>query len=354
MAGLARLRSRPAGGRPFLPRRSPYTARFRTALLLILAVNVFGTLGYLLIERWSFLDALFMTVITETTIGYGTPYPLSANGSIFTILLIVVSVGSFGYALSTGVAFIVEGEFNRIIQGQRMDHRIAKLQDHIILCSAGYVGWHIAQEFLKTQTPFVLIERDPLKIQSFLQMGDILYVQGDPTTDETLRAAGIERAKGLVAALDDDKDNVFVVLSANALKPTLRIVAQLITEENAEKLRKAGADEIISPTAIGGLRMASVMLRPAVVTFLDEMMRATGQVMRVEEVHIADAPSLTDVTLAEANIEQRTGLLVVALKSPDGGYQFNPPRQTMLRAADILIVMGPRERIALLERAKTA
>jgi voltage-gated potassium channel len=259
--------------------------------------------------------------------------------------LIITSIGSAGYAISTLATFILEGEFNRIIRGRRMDKRIANLTNHIILCGGGPTGKHIAEEFHKTQTPFVIIEQDQHTIEHVLNVGDIIHLQMDATQDETLILAGIERARGLVAVLGDDKDNVFVVLSARALNPRLRIVARLIEEENAEKLRKAGADEVVSPNAIGGLRMASVMIRPTVVNFLDEMLRGTEQTLRVEEVLVDEASPLAGRTLRDTNIRQRTGLLVVALKAHQNGYQFNPDPQTVLKPGDVLIVIGTPEQL---------
>lgn len=331
-----------------------FRSRFLNALALILVINVVGTLGYMLIEGWPLLDALFMTVITETTIGYGETHPLSPTGRMFTILLIAFALGTIGYAASIVAEFIVQGELNHIIQGQRMDKQIAKLSDHIILCGAGLTGRYIAEELHKTQTPFVVIDRDEAKLHDLESLGDILHVHGEATEDEILRRAGIERAKGLVAALSDDRDSVFVVLSARALNPNLRIVTRVIDEENAEKLRKAGANETISPNRIGGLRMASVMIRPAVVTFLDEMLRSSGQVLRVEEINVDGHSWLAGKELAQANIEQRTGLLVVALKSAERGYEFNPSKQTVLKHGDVLIVMGPRERLSALQQITPA
>jgi voltage-gated potassium channel len=315
---------------------------------MLLAVTVIGTLGYSLLEGWSLLDALYMTIISMTTVGYGETWELTQNGRIFTIFLLIISIGTAGYAISTMVTFIVEGELRHVIRGRRMDKRIANLENHIILCGGGRTGKHIAEEFYKTHTPFVVIEQDSTLLENLWQMGDILALQADATQDEALLLAGIERARGLVAVLGEDKDNVFIVLSARALNPKLRIISRLIEEENAEKLRKAGADEVVSPNAIGGLRMASVMIRPTVVNFLDEMLRTTGQTLRVDEVLVDDASRLVGKTLGEAELGRRTGLLVVALRPQDGGYEFNPGARRVLQHGDILIVIGTREQIAKL------
>jgi voltage-gated potassium channel len=185
-------------------------------------------------------------------------------------------------------------------------------------------------------------------------LGEVVHVIGDATDDDTLRQAGIERAKGLVSVLSDDRDNVFVALTARALNPKLRIISRLLDEQNRDKLRIAGANEVISPNAIGGLRMASVMLRPSVVTFLDQMLRQTGQVMRVDEFEVDQAEHMIGKSLQHVDIEHRTGLLVVALKSADGGYAFNPPRSTVLNRGDVLIVMGPLDRMTALRHLAPA
>ncbi|MCD4685706.1 MAG: potassium channel family protein, partial [Anaerolineae bacterium] len=289
--------------------------RLIAALLLILTLIGGGTLGYVLLEDWSVLDALYMTIITMATVGYGETRPLSDAGQWFTMVLIITSIMLAGYAISTLAAFILEGEFARILQERKMDQRISKLDNHIVLCGAGRTGKHIAQEFFRTRTPFVLVEHDIAVLQEALEMiGPCPYLVADATVDETLQTVGIERARGLVAALGEDKDNVFLVLSARALNPTLRIISRVIDESNTGKLKKAGADEIVSPNAIGGLRMASVMLRPTVVTFLDEMLRVPDQTLRVEEVHAEHLPRAANRTLGDLNIGRRTGMLVMAIK----------------------------------------
>lgn len=327
-------------------------ARFRIlrAFILFMMTLLVGTLGYRRLEGWSLMDGLYMTVITMTTIGYGETGPLSQTGRTFTILLSLISVGIGGYAISTVAAFIVEGDFQRIFRGSKMDKQIAQLENHIILCGAGRIGMQIAAEFYKTRTPFVVIERKSEATDQLGSLGDILYLHGDATKDETLRLAGIERANGLIVTLGDDKDNAFIVLSGRSLNPKLRIVARLADQENAEKLRRVGADEIISPHAIGGLRMASLMIRPAVVTFLDEMMRIPGQTLRFEEVDVDNNSSLIGQTLVEIDIGRRIGLLVVAIKSGDGQYHFNPTAKTALKSGDVLIVIGTPEQLTALQQ----
>ena len=227
-----------------------------------------------------------------------------------------------------------------------MSNQIANMKDHIILCGVGPTGLYIAEELSKTNTPFVLIERNPETLKHVITtIGEMPYIQGDATHDDTLLQAGIERAKGLIAVLGEDKDNVFIVLSARSLNAKLRIVARVIEEENTEKIRKAGADEIVSPNAIGGLRMASIMIRPSVVSFLDQMLRVSNQVLRVEEIRVDDMPLMKGRTLEQTDVGRKTGLLVLAVKSADGQYQFKPGTHYVLNSGDVLIVMGTREQV---------
>jgi len=329
--------------------------RVLTAAMMLLVVNLVGVIGYQLIEGWSFLDALFMTVITESTIGYGETKPLSDAGRVFTIILIFLSLGLVSYAISVLFSFAVGGEFKRIIQGHRMDNAIQKLTDHIIICGAGNTGRYIVDEFRKVRVPFVIIDRDPEVIESLNKQAGVLTILADATEDTALLAAGITRARGLVSTLNDDKENVFVVLGARSMNPNLRIVSEVVNAENTEKLRKAGATEIVSPHATGGLRLASVMIRPTVVSFLDQMLRTTeegGQVLRVSEEPVSRMPRWLGKTLEEAAIESRTGLLILAIRESAGPYRFNPGRQTVLRAGDVLIVMGPMAQIELLEKER--
>jgi voltage-gated potassium channel len=334
-------KKKPARTHTVVPR-----TRLFYALLLIVIIYIIGTVGYHIIEKWPLLDALYMTVITMTTVGFGETHDLTQTGRLFTIALILTSVGVVGYSISTIGTFILEGKINDIIRGRRMDQYISRLNNHIILCGAGRIGKYIAIEFYKTHTPFIVVEQNEKALEQLQSMGDdILFIQDDATEDETLLEAGIGRAHGLVAALGDDRDNVFIVLSARSLNSGLRIIARANEETSIEKLRKAGANEIISPNAIGGMRMASVMIRPCVVAFLDEMMRLTDQTLRFEEVLVEEGHSLANKTLEQAHIGRRTGLLVVAIRRADGNLQFNPGGKTKLCHGDVLIILGTREQI---------
>lgn len=340
-----------------IPRNAPvtdYRRHVRIALLMIVLTIALGTTGFRAIEGRSLFDSFYFTVVTVATIGYGDVTPQTPAGRAFTILLIFMSLGTVTYGLSTLARFVVEGEFDRLLHGRKMDKRIAQLADHIILCGGGKTAERVAEELIKTRHDFVVIERDSEVIEDILKVGDFPYLQDDATEDEALEAAGIRRARGLIAALADDKDNIFVVMTARQLNAELRIVARLVDESNAKKLRKAGADELVSPNAIGGLRMASVMIRPMAVSFLDTMLRHTGGTTRVDEVEIGHGSELEQLTIAEAAISSRTGMLVMAIRPLDGAHQYNPSGQARLHAGDTLIVMGSSDQLRSLKALASA
>ncbi len=324
-----------------------YAARNRVlkATLLLMAVAAAGTLGYYVLEDWSLLDSFYMTIITVATVGYGETNTLDTAGRLFTIGLIIVSVCTAGYGVSNLAAFVVEGEFTRIMKGRQMDKRLSKMAGHIILCGGGHTGKCIAQEFYKTRTPFVVIEKDPDVLEAISRIGDIPFIQGDGTEDEVLLLAGIQRAKGLATVLSDDKDNMFVVVTARALNSNLRIISRNIAAVNASKLLKAGADEVISPNAIGGMRIASSMIRPTMVQFLDAMLRDEQGTVRFHEIRVDDIPALVDDKLWKSDITKASGLMILAILHNDGRFQFNPDEHVRLVKSDTLLVMGSTDQI---------
>ena len=326
------------------------------AVFLFVVVAAIGTFGFVYLENWTIDQSLYATIITMTTVGYGDLTPSHSASRYFAISLSLVAVGIAGYAVSSVAAFIVEGNVGRLIRGKKIHKQIGKLDNHIILCGAGQVGKQIAIEFYKTKTPFVVIERNPAAVEQ-LQAGlgsGVICLEGDATEDEILKQAGIERARGFIAALSDDKDNIFAVLSARSLNPDLRIVARVNDEDNTDKLRQAGADVIVAPNTVGGMRMASEMVRPEAVYFLDQMLRASEVKKRlrltelpVDEIKI---PALESDTFSIADIGQHTELLVMAVKH-EGQYRYKPRGNTLLHRSteshngDMLVVIGTQEEL---------
>lgn len=319
--------------------------RFKTIALMLLAVFFAGVTGYQFIEGWSTLDSLYMTVITVSSVGFGEVHPLSPNGKIFTILLILFGTGALVYGISTVTAFIVGGEFSDALRRRKMQNRINKLNDHYIVCGADQTGRYVIEELAKTKRDFVVIEKDSLKIK-YLEADEILFVEGDATHNAVLHAARIDKAKGLIAALHTDADNLLVVLTAKQLNPSIRVISKAVEEESEQKIRMAGADSVVMPNYIGGMRLVSEMIRPSVVSFLDTMLRSADKTIRVEDIVIAEDSPFSGRTIEETGMPDKEGVTVVALKDAlRDTYTFNPPRSTVLAGHHTLVVMGNIELI---------
>ena len=323
--------------------------RIERALLALAAITVAGVVGYMAFEGWSFTDALYMTVITLTTVGYREVRTLDTTGQLWTIALLITGVGTLFYAAVSSVELVVEGTIRGYFGRRRMEAAISKLNGHQILCGYGRVGRQVAREFATDDVPFVIIEQDPETVEECLAEG-YLPVRGDASDDDVLEEAGIRRAKGLVAAVDSDADNVFVVLSARKLNPDLHIVARASSDEVAAKLEIAGADRILSPYAVGGRRLASLATRPLIVDFLDIVTRGEqGIEFRLEEFAVPEDSSIAARTIGELRIGERTGAMILAIGNKEGTFDTTPSAKDRLRAGDILVVLGTREQIGRLE-----
>ena len=327
------------------------------ATLLGVVVSI-GTGGYWIIGRatgsnWPVFECLYMTVITLTTVGYGETIKLDDNlvGRVFTIGLLLAGCGIVLYCFSSFTAFLVEGHFGKLYWQSKMQRAMNKLQGHFIVCGAGETGIHVIEELIRTQRSFTVIEKDPARVEILQGMEDLLICEGDAENNDVLLAAGIERANALVTALRDDKDNIFVVISARQLNPRLRIIAKGILPDSTEKIRRAGADAVISPNFIGAMRMASEMIRPHVVNFLDTMLRDQRGVVRVEEVTLPDDSPLAGKEIRESNIHEATGLLVVGLRQAGAeAFDYNPGPDATLHAGSALVVLGEVPRIQALRK----
>jgi voltage-gated potassium channel len=330
--------------------RSPLkNALIAVAGLCIVVVT--GTAGYMLIGKWTFTESVYMTVITLASVGFREVRDLDATGQWFTIGLILFGMGTLVYGITNLTAFIVEGELNKLLRRSRMDKNLDKLNNHFILCGIGRVGTNIAQEIVRMGYKLVVIDSEEKNLMTLDAFDPTPFqIKGDATEEKTLEKAGIRRAKGFVSALPTDSENLFVVMTARQLNPSLRIIARVNEEENSQKMIRAGADKTVCPSHIGGLRMASELLRPAAVDFLDKMIREKDGTLRVEEASVASSSPISGKTLAEAQIPKRTGCVVVALRRKDGSFQFNPSADTNLSTGDALIVIGEIPKINELKR----
>jgi len=324
--------------------------RIQSALLALGIITVAGVLGYMVFEGWSFTDALYMTVITLTTVGYKEVRDLDTTGQLWTMALLITGVGTLFYAAVSSVELVVEGAIRGYFGRRRMEAAINKLQGHYILCGYGRVGRQVAREFANDGVPFVIIEQEPATVEECAEEGHLVLL-GDASDDEVLEEAGIRRARVLVAAVDSDADNVFVVLSARKLNPKLHIVARASSDESAAKLEIAGADRTLSPYAVGGRRLASLATQPLVVDFLDIVTQGQeGIEFRLEEFRVPEESFVADQTIGELRIGERTGAMILAVRLEGGRFDTTPSADDRLRAGDILIVLGTREQIKRLDQ----
>jgi voltage-gated potassium channel len=321
------------------------------ALFLLGCIISFGTLGYMFIEGWDLLDSLYMTIITLASVGYKEVHELSFNGKIFTIVFIIGGVGTVAYALTAGVKIILEGELQDVFGRRRLEKRIKELKNHYIICGYGRMGKIICRELREKHQKFVVIEKGP---DFTAATEDILIIQGDATRDEALKEAGIDKARGLISVLPTDAENLFVVLSARGLNASLSIVARAGEEGSEKKLLRAGADKVVSPYHIGGLRIAHTILKPAVVDFIEFATKSGNMDLQMEEISIQEASQLSGLTLDECGIGRELGIIIVAIKKADTDLKFNPTFRSTIHAGDTLIALGEISKLKVLEdMAKT-
>jgi voltage-gated potassium channel len=314
------------------------TKQFRLAVLSLMALVGLGTVGYMHIEGMNALDALYMTIITLATVGFREVKELDAYGKIFTMTLIVFGVTLAFWALGSLVDLMVTERLWHSLRRRRMEKQISKMRDHQIICGYGRMGQQIAKDFLRNDMPFVVIETNPEQIPRLIAQ-EIPFVEGNASDDQILIAAGIKYARGLVTVSPSDQDNVFITLTARGLSPKLHIVARSILEENEDKLRRAGANVVLSPYVMGGRRMSSAVIRPHVLEFVDTAMHSENLDLLIEEVKIGPKAEFVDRTLRDSGIKEKSGCIILAVK--DGGeFANNPSPDRTLRAGEIMIAMG--------------
>jgi voltage-gated potassium channel len=329
--------------------------RLNLIILSVILVVLGGAAGYYYLFQGEarFLSCLFMTVISLTSVGYGEIIPVSGNvpAELFTMILITFGMGIILYGISTFTAMTVEGAVTGLLRRNRMEKRIAKLKDHYIVCGAGQTGRHVIEELLKNREETVFIDHDENNIQQVLAMGDVLYIKGDATDDTNLVLAGIERAKGIVVSLPSDKDTLYITMTARMLNPSVRIVSRMVEHKIEAKLRKAGASAVVSPNFIGGLRMASELIRPTVVSFLDLMLRNSTATLRISEFEVSGESKLKGKTLRASGIKDKYSLLVLGAKRPkDMEILFNPPPDMELVEGTTLVLMGEVDQVVRLRQ----
>ena len=328
---------------------SPGYRAIAEALLVVFVLVGGGALGYRIVEGWSFFDSLYMSVITLTSVGYMEVHPLSIAGRAFTMVLLLTGVFSLFYAATTLIRAIVGGELTGQLGRNRMEKKLQGLRDHIIVCGYGRMGRLVAQEFSQQGIPFVVIERSADLLNGF-EVAHGVPLAGDATHDDTLKRAGIDRARTLVTVAASDADNLYITLSARLMSERVFIVARAEDEGAETKLMRAGASRVISPYVIGGQRVAQAVLRPSVVDFIELATRSDYMALQIEETEVKGGSALLGKEMRDTGLRKDLGLIVVAIKRADGKMLFNPPPDAPILERDTLITLGPKDQ---LDRLKT-
>jgi voltage-gated potassium channel len=318
-------------------------------IALILAIVVIGTVGYALIQGWSLLDSLYMTVITIFTVGYGEVHPLSGAGRIFTLLLIIGGVGTILYGIGRMVEFVIGGQLTGVFRRRAVRRQMDKLDAHFIICGYGRVGEAVARQFAANNAPFVIVDNDQENV-SRAEADGYLAAHGDATADEVLEMAGVARAKGLVAALGSDAGNIFLTLSARVLNPKLLIVARAGSDDIVSKLVRAGADNVVTPYGLGGRRIATLMLKPLVSDYLEVVTGGGELEFRVEELELGGECCVIGRSIGDLEVRSRTGATILAVRSAATGvFATNPAPDWPLNTGDRIIAIGTPAQITKLE-----
>lgn len=317
------------------------------AVLLVLVVGG-GTAGYMVLEGWSFLDSLYMTLITLTTVGFGEVHPVDSQGRLLTMLIIISGIGVGGYLIGTLTQMMVEGRLLHVLGRKKLERQIRTLKDHYIICGYGRVGRIVCEEIRKSRpAPLVVIEKDS-NLTARIEEDGHLYVAGDATEEDSLLKAGVQWARGLVTALDSEADNVYITLTARGLNPNLFILARAGRIGSEKKLLHAGANRVVSPHQIGGFRMAQALLRPTVTDFIDFAVHDPDIELKMEEIPVKPNSQLADVSLVESGIRKQLDLIIVAIKKSTGEMLFNPASHTRVQIGDTLIALGQKKNLVTL------
>jgi len=311
------------------------------AMAAFLMILMFGTLGYVVLEGFSFLDALYMTIITISTVGFNEVQDLSDSGRWFTIILIVINLSLLTFFVSYITQYFVDGHFQAYYKRYKMNRSIHHLHDHVILCGYGRNGKAAAQLIIKNRIPIVILEKHDTKLDEEQELRH--YLNADATQDEVLKSAGIEQAKALITTLPDDADNLFIVLTARELNPSLRIIARASNDSSIRKLKTAGANDVIMPDKIGGIHMANLVINPDIKEFIDYMS------VHESDVQINELPVKKTIHLSELDCWNKTGVTILGMRNTESNYVLNPAANTLLNTGDKLIVLGYQSQISRLK-----
>ncbi|MBI3518522.1 MAG: potassium channel protein [Bacteroidetes bacterium] len=325
--------------------------RFFAPLFILISVWIIGTIGYVIIDNYTWFDAFYMTVITVATVGYGEVAPLSHAGKLFTAFLIITSFGTFAYAVSSITKFVIDGEFNEFFKNRKLNATIDKISDHVIICGYGRNGRQAAQVLKKHHKRFVVIENSAALTSTLNHKFSELVITGDSTQDEVLIKAGILRAKAIITTLPVDADNLFIVLTARNLNKNITIISRASEDNSDTKLKIAGANNVIMPDRVGGAHMASLVMKPDVMEFIDHITAEGGDNISLEEISFERIPDeLKNKTLKDLEIRNRSGANIIGYKTAMGEYIINPSADTRIIADSKLFVLGTPEQITALKK----
>ncbi len=320
--------------------------RILAASIILLIIITGSTIGYVLIEGWSFYDALYMTVLSITTTGFREVHPLSDIGKLFTIIVIIIGLLSIAYLGGKAAQFLIE---NYLLRRRRMNIKLRLMKNHYIVCGYGRMGKYICRDLAQADASFVVIEKEKELVDELSGEGYI-HVVGDSTSDEILLKAGIKHAKGLIAVVSSDAENVFTTLSAKALNPDLLVVARSVVDEAESKLKKAGADRVIKPYEIVSHRMAQMILNPSVAEFIDIVSDTSLTDLKLEEITVAEGSDLIGKTLASSPIKSELNIIIVVIRRSSGDFIYNPPSNAVIENNDRLMAIGERDNLQKLAK----
>jgi voltage-gated potassium channel len=319
--------------------------KIRVALFGLLIIIIVGTFGYHLIEGWNFLESLYTTIQTISTVGYGDYTPQTGEGKLFTIILIIFGVGTMLYTVGMLAETMIEGRLKALAGKGKQGKMIEKMKNHYIICGCGRIGQLICRELKADKMDFVVIDSDPEVIQKIEEEG-FVYYRGDATQDKSLLGAGIKRAKGIVCVLPTDAENLYVILTAKELNPDIYVLSRSEEEESEHRLLRAGADRVMSPYILGGMRMAMAILRPAMLDFIEITTSRQSLELRMEEMSVCDGSPIIGKSLEESEIRHNFGLIIVAVKKDSGKMIFNPLANYVIEKGDKLIAMGEDDNVS--------
>ncbi len=324
--------------------------RIKLGIITIVVIVLIATFGLMYFEGWDFFTALYVAIITISTVGYGDITPITFNGRVLTLAYIVCGAGAMAYTFASIAGFFIEGQFKKIIKLRKMQNKLKRIKNHYIICGFGKIGKIVAKKFEDAGVPFVVIDVDEKKISRGIdKFKDLTYIIGDATSDDVLNKAGVKRAKGLVAGVNSDAENLFITLSAREYNPNIYIVAKAENDTTIDKLLKAGADRAVSPYSIGAARIAEMSLRPEILDFVSTLMD-TKQDMEIGRFTILPQSNVVGKTLHSSNIRSITGATILAIKKKDNNVIINPSPETNLEEGDIIYAFGTKKQLEKLKK----